>query len=146
MFIKEIWRYPVKSMAGERVPKALVGPLGIERDRTILVTRQGRVVTARRDYKLLGLKASLDADGKAQINGYDWDSAEALALVRKAAGPDAELVQYEGAERFDVLPLLIATDGAIESMGFDDDACGPTSWSGESRGRASGNGRDGTYK
>jgi uncharacterized protein YcbX len=42
-----------------------------------------------------------------------------LELVREAAGPDAELVHYEGEERFDVLPLLVATDGAIEQMGFD---------------------------
>jgi hypothetical protein len=29
------------------------------------------------------------------------------------------LIQYNGAERFDVLPLLVATDGAINHMGFD---------------------------
>ena len=39
--------------------------------------------------------------------------------MKEAAGPDAELVQYNGAERFDVLPLVVATDGAITHMGFD---------------------------
>ena len=39
--------------------------------------------------------------------------------MKAAAGPDAELFHYEGAERFDVLPLLVATDGAIGHMGFD---------------------------
>jgi len=39
--------------------------------------------------------------------------------VKAAAGPDAELIQYNGAERFDVLPLLVATDGAIDHMGLD---------------------------
>jgi len=29
------------------------------------------------------------------------------------------LFKYDGVERFDVLPLLIATDGAIAHMGFD---------------------------
>ena len=42
-----------------------------------------------------------------------------IYLVQCAAGPDAELFRYGGVERFDVLPLLIATDGAIEYMGFD---------------------------
>ena len=39
--------------------------------------------------------------------------------MKEAAWPDADLVQYNGAERFDVLPLLVATDGAINHMGFD---------------------------
>jgi uncharacterized protein len=54
-----------------------------------------------------------------QISGHAWDSSEGLALVKTAAGPDAELVRYQRAERFDVLPLLVATDGAIRQMGFD---------------------------
>ena len=36
MFVKEIWRYPVKSTAGERVREADVGKLGIAGDRTVL--------------------------------------------------------------------------------------------------------------
>ena len=34
-------------------------------------------------------------------------------------GPGARLVRYDGAERFDVLPLLVATDGAIAAFGHD---------------------------
>src|SRR5215471_10631391 len=36
MFVKELWRYPVKSMAGERIAQAEVGALGLAGDRTIL--------------------------------------------------------------------------------------------------------------
>jgi len=39
--------------------------------------------------------------------------------VKEAAGPDAEPVHYEGKKRFDVLPLLVATDGAINHMAFN---------------------------
>src|SRR5206468_6293277 len=39
--------------------------------------------------------------------------------VREAAGPDARLARYDGRERFDVLPLLVATDGAIAALGVD---------------------------
>ena len=35
------------------------------------------------------------------------------------AGPAARLVRYDGPERFDVLPLLIGTDGAFEQLGVD---------------------------
>ena len=119
MFVKEIWRYPVKSMAGERIAQAQVGELGIAGDRTILVHVGGKVLTSRTHYRLLGLKGTLDSNGVPQISGHPWSSSEALELVKEAAGPDAELIQYDGAERFDVLPLLVATDGAIDHMGFD---------------------------
>ena len=33
--------------------------------------------------------------------------------VPDAAGDDATIVRYDGPERFDVLPLLVATDGAV---------------------------------
>ena len=121
MFVKEIWRYPVKSMAGERIAEALIDSLGIAGDRQIVVRNsRGRVVSSRTHHKLLGLKGSLDDHSRALISGHAWDSPEALELVRKTvAQPDAELIEYKGAERFDVLPLLVATDGAIEHMGFD---------------------------
>ena len=121
MFVKELWRYPAKSMAGEQIEEARIGALGIAGDRQILVRGgNGRVITARTHHKLLGLKGTLDADGRARIDGYDWDSPEARELVRKAVGQaDAELFEYKGSERFDILPLLVATDGAIAHMGFD---------------------------
>ena len=119
MFIKALWHYPVKSMAGERIREADVGPLGIPADRRILVHVGGKVVTSRTHHRLLGLKGMLDSNGVPQISGHAWNSPEALELVKAAVGPDAELVHYEGKERFDVLPLLVATDGAINHMGFD---------------------------
>lgn len=119
MFVKELWRYPVKSIAGERIIQSEVGPLGFTGDRTVMVLRRGKVVTSRTHHHLLGLKGTLDENGVPQISGHAWDSPEALALVKAAAGPDVELIRYEGAERFDVLPLLVATDGAIAHMGFD---------------------------
>lgn len=120
MFVKELWRYPVKSLASEQIAEARIDRLGIAGDRRILVRDgRGKVVTSRTHHRLLGLKGTLDTNGVARISGFAWDSLEALHLVQQAAGPDAELFLYEGAERFDVLPLLIATDGAIEHMGFD---------------------------
>ena len=64
MYVKEIWRYPVKSMAGERLERAIITPLGIESDRVVLVVNpQGRVVTARSHPALLGHKGTTDARG-----------------------------------------------------------------------------------
>lgn len=120
MIVKELWRYPAKSMAGERVAEELATREGFADDRKVLVVgANGRVVTARTHHKLLGLKGSLAPDGTPLINGHRWDSAEAAALVAPIAGVGAKLIHHDGVERFDVLPLLVATDGAIEHMGFD---------------------------
>ena len=48
MKLAEIWRYPVKTMAGEKLQRARVGPLGIEGDRIVHVQDvHGQVVTSR---------------------------------------------------------------------------------------------------
>ena len=75
--------------------------------------------TSRRHYQLLGLRGTLDSRGRALINGFPWDSAEALALVKDAAGRDAWVEEAAGLDRFDILPLLVATDGAIAAFGRD---------------------------
>lgn len=114
-----LWRYPVKSLAGEALRQVRLTPTGIPGDRTVHVRGPEGVRTSRRQFKMLGLRATLHADGRPLVNGMPWDSPEVLALVREAAGPDAELAEYHGVERFDVLPLLVATDGAVVSFGRD---------------------------
>ena len=118
--VAELWRYPVKSMAGERLPRALVTPDGIAGDRIVLVAdARGRVVTARTHPRLLGLHGSLGPDGEPLIDGGPWTSAAAAATVRSVVGDGAQLIRWDGPERFDVLPLLVATDGAIAALGAD---------------------------
>jgi MOSC domain-containing protein len=120
MWIKELWRYPVKSMAGERVENAEVTEAGIAGDRTVLVAGPGgRIITSRTHPRLLGLHGSLAPDGAVLVDHKPWDDPEIAEAVRAAAGPQARLVRYDGPERFDVLPLLIGTDGAFEQLGVD---------------------------
>jgi uncharacterized protein YcbX len=118
--VTEIWRYPVKTMAGEQLQRADIGPLGIQGDRVVHVEdARGRVITSRSHPRFLGHEGSLAADGVVLVDRRPWDSAEVAAEVVNIAGPGAKLVRYDGAERFDVLPLLIATDGAIAAFGYD---------------------------
>src|SRR5215475_11117297 len=120
MYIKELWRFPVKSMAGERLKQVSVNELGFAGDRQVLVRgANGSVVTSRTHARLLGLKGTLDPTGEPLISGYAWNSPPALALVREAVGPGAEVFFYDGPERFDILPLLVATDGGIEAFAHD---------------------------
>lgn len=121
MHVSEIWRYPVKSLKGERLQETEITKLGIPGDRQIAVIRtiNGRFLTSRSKPKLLGLQGSIAADGVPTINGHRWDSAEALQLVREAAGEAVTLEQIPAPQAFDVLPLLIATDGAARYLNID---------------------------
>ena len=119
LHVAELWRYPVKTLAGERLSAAVIGPDGIQGDRIVRVRGPEGVRTSRRQYRLLGLHGTLDHEGQPQIDGHPWNSPEALALVKGAAGADAWLEAWEGLDRFDILPLLVATDGAVAAFGRD---------------------------
>jgi uncharacterized protein YcbX len=121
MYIAEIWRYPVKSMAGEQLKIASLNMDGILGDRRVLVYNEGtrQLITSRTHPKLLGHKATLDATGQVFVDGHTWDSPETTEAVTNAAGPHARLLEWDGMERFDILPLLVATDGAIKEFGYD---------------------------
>ena len=119
MHVEQLWRYPVKSMRGERLSRAEVGRDGVAGDRLVHVEDDRGLVTARRHPGLLGLSATTSPDGAVLVDGQSWDGPGPAALVRDVVGPAARLVAYDGPERFDVLPLLVATDGAVEAFGRD---------------------------
>ena len=117
--VDRLWRYPVKSLAGEPLDHAALTADGIPGDRVVHVRGPEGVRTSRRHYRLLGLQGTTAPNGDVLVNGIPWDTDEAAALVRAAAGDDAWLEAYDGLERFDVLPLLVATDGAVAKFGRD---------------------------
>jgi len=120
MHVAEIWRYPVKSMAGEQLAATELGPDGVPGDRVVqVIDERGRVVTARSRPRLLLHQATLGPDGQPRVDGRPWASAEVARDVQAAAGPDTRLQRFDSLERFDVLPLLVATDGAIATLGVD---------------------------
>ena len=122
MYVAELWRYPVKSLRGEQLQTAEVLKTGIRGDREIVVlsTARNRVITSRTHHRLLGLQGGIDAaSGKATINGIPWNDPAAAKLAEQAAGEPVELIYIPGPERFDHLPLLVATDGAIDSINLD---------------------------
>jgi uncharacterized protein len=119
MHIAELWRYPVKTMGGERLERAHLGPLGIDGDRLVQVHGPRGVLTSRTHPRFLGMKATLGADGEPFVNELPWTDERIAAMVTDIGGAGARLVRYDGADRFDVLPLLVATDGAIAAFGQD---------------------------
>ena len=120
MNLQEIWRYPVKSMAGERLERADLRADGLAGDRILQVhDRFDRVVTSRSRPALLSHRATLDPTGEPLVDGRPWATPEVDRDVEAAAGPGSRLVREEGLDRFDILPLLVATDGAIAAFGHD---------------------------
>lgn len=120
MVIAELWRYPVKSMGGELLDQASLSENGIDGDRVVHVAGpKSRFLTSRTKPKLLAHKATLGPDGEPRVDGRAWTEQAVADDVRLAAGPGAQLRRFDGPERFDVLPLLVASDGAIDAFGYD---------------------------
>ncbi|MFN8094025.1 MAG: MOSC N-terminal beta barrel domain-containing protein [Vicinamibacteria bacterium] len=118
--LAEIWRYPVKSMAGERLGSAELRADGIEGDRVAQVwDERGRILTARTRPALLRHRGTILADGSPGVDGLPWADPEVTRRIEAAAGRGARLRLFDGEERFDVLPLLVATDGALAAFGRD---------------------------
>ena len=98
MEIVELWRYPVKSLQGERLDAAEITAIGILGDRSygIVDRNTGYVLTARREPKLL-FGAARWHDGEVEITGPEGsvladDDALSAWLERpvelQAAEPD----------------------------------------------------------
>jgi uncharacterized protein YcbX len=119
--VAELWRYPVKSLAGERLDAVDVREDGFPGDRAIrVVDAQTRPVTARTRPALLALGAALDGGERVLVDGRDWESPQAAAAIAAAAG-DGAWLKPAGPDGhwFDESPLLVATDGAIAALGYD---------------------------
>jgi len=97
--VREIWRFPVKSMQGERLDAAEVEPQGLRGDRAFALfdTQTGFGLTARRVPQLLFAAAVYRDDGSVTItlpNGTTADDDQALSdwlarpvTLRAAAEP-----------------------------------------------------------
>ncbi len=83
MFAQEIWRYPVKSMAGELLLSTQLTEQGVPGDRVLQVRdSQGRILTSRTHPGLLGLHATT---GFEDIGGRHAAVAHENVTQRKQA-------------------------------------------------------------
>ena len=119
MHVAGIWRYPVKSLAGEPLSHVALTSDGIPGDRIVHVAGARGPLTGRTRHALLTIPASTGRDGEPLVAGHSWRGAAAADVVRTAAGGAAHLVEHRGPERFDVLNLLVATDGSVAEFGHD---------------------------
>jgi uncharacterized protein YcbX len=118
--VSELWRYPVKSMAGERLPRAEVGAAGVPGDRTyaLVDAETGRIASAkhpRRWGRLLELAATLEGDGSVTIAFPDGTTE------RTSGGDNGDLDRALSAwcER-DVSLASLAPEGALYEEVWDE--------------------------
>jgi uncharacterized protein YcbX len=97
--VARLWRYPVKSMAGEQVPELRVGRGSVIGDRAygFVEVDTGRLVSAKRYGSLLGCHARLAADG-VEVTFPDGtvvtDPDELSRRTSTLLGRDVRLVRH----------------------------------------------------
>ena len=115
MRVLELWRYPVKSMGGQRLEAAEIGPAGIVGDRQwgVVDLATATMLTARREPRLLFASAQVNPMGELVVtlpDGTQTGDGEGLSRWLER---DVELVEraaVDGGQRYE-----IATD-------FEDEA------------------------
>lgn len=117
MHVVGLWRYPVKSLGAEPLAVAELTADGVRGDRLVHVRGQRGPLTGRTRHGLLTVPASTGADGVPRVAGHRWDSPQAAEIIEARAGAESQLVEFHGPERFDILNLLVATDGAVARFG-----------------------------
>lgn len=127
MWVQEIWRYPVKSMAGERLEAVSIQDSGIPGDRQVAVfdpkgRRPGRYLTARELPALLGFSASW-RDGAVWVNGPElpltrYDDRAVAEAVSEACGQRL-LLRSSPAPILDDSPLHVVSLPTVRRLGAE---------------------------
>src|SRR5215203_6169883 len=102
--VGELWRYPVKSMLGSRVPEALVTERGFLGDRAWALrdVATGRIASAKRFPRLLEFRATYESEptphtrGRVRIEAPDGrsfavDHPEASHILSEILGREVRL-------------------------------------------------------
>ncbi len=92
MRVSDIWRFPVKSIGGERLSSSAVDERGLEFDRAWGVhdPATGLVLTARREPRLLFLSATVD-DSRPRITTDAGDDVSTDASLSEWIGRPVEI-------------------------------------------------------
>ena len=113
--VSEIWRYPVKSMAGERLDSAALTATGFEGDRRWALVdgttnRAGKLLTGTEDKRLMTYQARLIGDEVEVVvpGGATWRLDDALVSeVARASGRPLTLRDLAGANFDDSAVLVV---------------------------------------
>ncbi|MEW2625771.1 MOSC N-terminal beta barrel domain-containing protein [Streptomyces sp. NPDC048106] len=120
MRVGQLWRYPVKSVGGERLTAARVGVLGIEGDRDIAVhDERGEVTWAGAVPALMRVRAARVGPGVAELvlpdgRRFRSDASDAAARLSAAVQAEVTLVEHRAHQPHAALHILTST--ALRSL------------------------------
>lgn len=124
MEIAEVWRYPVKSMGGERVEQAEVIRSGLPRDRGIAVfdptsRRPDQPLSARDLPGLLTFRATVSG-GEVLVAGPDlppspWRAEAVRARLADVCGRPLEMATVAGGA-FDDSPIHVVALSSVQQL------------------------------
>jgi uncharacterized protein len=124
--VLELWRYPVKSMAGERLHSCAVAATGFEGDRRWALVdgspnRAGKFLTIRQDELMLTYHARLAAGTLEVVTPagevVEMDASLLSKLAAETSRP-LTLREQEGAN-YDDSPVLLINVATIASFGAE---------------------------
>jgi MOSC domain-containing protein len=125
MHVTHLWRYPVKSMAGEPLTDVLLGPQGMPYDRHYCVvdgepTRKGNTLTARVAGDLLAYRAAAGVDGVRVTAADDgvYEIGDAFAArLGSALGRPLSFTTAQPDEAFhDAYGLLVLNAASVRAL------------------------------
>ncbi len=126
MRITHLWRYPVKSLAGEALTSTQLDRGGIPFDRSFMLvdgleSRKGKPLTARQIPRMLAFRASADG-GKVTVSGPEGlvlEAGEELAAQLASTLDRAMSIQsaaHGSAPFFDANELLVVNAASVRAL------------------------------
>ena len=124
--VAEIWRYPVKSMTGERLDSCRIESTGLEADRRWALVdgtanRAGKLFTATEDKQLMTYRARLKEGGVEVLTpegeARQLDDALVAAIAQATRRP-LTLRDLAGAN-FDDSPVLIVNMASVAAFALE---------------------------
>jgi len=125
-----LWRYPVKSLAGEPCDELELDARGVAGDRVwALVDRDGKIAsgkTTRRFRRVDGLlrhRSTLAVEGEPLLHLADGRTvAPSDAVASELAGPGWRFAREAAVSHLDAGPVHLVTTATLESLGAADGA------------------------
>jgi uncharacterized protein YcbX len=132
MRVDQLWRYPVKSVGGEPLSKAVVGTLGIESDRIVAVHDERDEVTwAGAIPPLMQVRAATARAGGVELilpdgQRFPSDAADADSRLSAAVQAKVSLVPHRPANPDAALHVITTTSLASLGAALPDSAVDAT--------------------